>query len=363
MKRKSIKFFGLLMAGMLGICTSVKAETLSAGSSGSDVKAMQEKLIQLGFLEGIADGAFGNQTKAAVEEFQKANSLDVTGVIEDKEKALLLLGDECGFSKEYAKRAAVVAMTNGQASDVFSEDGSSYDTSKFHSYADTEGFYMTICSEGEWSQGEGNIWHVEGMILRMEEMNSYLKASMNIDFDGKNYIVSDVTRSIAGKEEDLNNPDKTNTEKMNPSHSNPFLTVSPELLKNGRSEQESIQEKATLQKSEEVIDSERASWVESQFSWWDGSHNELEKLIKANLNDEKSYDHIDTTYIDITDDEKLKLVNETLSSAGYTQRAEMGDLLIITEFSAKNSFNATVKSTAIGIASYKNDVLTLVGIE
>lgn len=34
MKRKSIKFWVLLMAGMLGICTSVKAEPLSAGSSG-----------------------------------------------------------------------------------------------------------------------------------------------------------------------------------------------------------------------------------------------------------------------------------------------------------------------------------------
>lgn len=42
-----------------------------------------------------------------MEEFQKANSLEVTGVIEDKEKALLVLGDECGFSQEYAKRAAV----------------------------------------------------------------------------------------------------------------------------------------------------------------------------------------------------------------------------------------------------------------
>lgn len=33
------------------------------------------------------------------------------------------------------------------------------------------------------------------------------------------------------------------------------------------------------------------------------------------------------------------------------------------EFSAKNAFNATVKNTALGIASYSLDTITLIAIE
>lgn len=46
---------------------------------------------------------------------------------------------ESTFPVKNAKRAAVVAITNSLASDVFKEDGNTYDVSKFHSYADTSG--------------------------------------------------------------------------------------------------------------------------------------------------------------------------------------------------------------------------------
>jgi hypothetical protein len=41
--------------------------------------------------------------------------------------------------------------------------------------------------------------------------------------------------------------------------------------------------------------------IENQFSAWDGSHMKLEALLKANLNDPKSYEHVKTTYIDYDD--------------------------------------------------------------
>ena len=47
-----------------------KYETLQTGSSGGQVTALQEKLIQLGFLEGAADGEYGKKTREAVLEFQ-----------------------------------------------------------------------------------------------------------------------------------------------------------------------------------------------------------------------------------------------------------------------------------------------------
>lgn len=50
------------------------------------------------------------------------------------------------------------------------------------------------------------------------------------------------------------------------------------------------------------FNNERNIWIKSQFSVWDGSHRELEKLVKKNLNDEKSFDHIETTYRDIANE-------------------------------------------------------------
>ena len=106
--------------------------------------------------------------------------------------------------------------------------------------------------------------------------------------------------------------------------------------------------------------SERNRWIQGQFSAWDGAHTELEKLIVKNLNDEKSYNHIQTTYRDIAKESDRDDVNKVLADAGYSQRVEVGDLFIQTEFSAKNAFGGTIKNTAFGIASYSNNTITLI---
>lgn len=60
--------------------------------------------------------------------------------------------------------------------------------------------------------------------------------------------------------------------------------------------------------------------IESQFSAWDGSHRNLEKLIKENLNDPDSYEHLKTNYWD------------------------MDSLIVVrTEYTAKNGFGGRVQ--------------------
>lgn len=264
---------------------------------------------------------------------------------------------EVSFSKEYAKRAAVVAMTNAQATDVFTADGSKYDPSKFHSYDDVSGFYMSVYEDGSWVAKDATTWHVDGLTLDIAGYDTYVKASLDVTFDGKNYIISNVTRVIANlKYLDSNDPSKINIEEMNPSASNPFLTVAPELVEKERAETPATE-------SLNAKDTARTNWIESQFSWWDGSHNELEELIISSLNDEKSYKHIDTTYIDVKDETLRDSVNSILQSSGYSRKAEIGDLFIMTEFSAKNAFGGTIKSTAFGISSYANNTISLIGIE
>ena len=56
--------------------------TLRYGSSGSDVKKLQQALINAGYDLGStgADGIYGNKTAAAVKAYQKANGLSVDGI-------------------------------------------------------------------------------------------------------------------------------------------------------------------------------------------------------------------------------------------------------------------------------------------
>lgn len=54
--------------------------TLNTKTSGAAVKKVQERLIELGYLKGNADGVYGAKTKKAVTEFQKYNGLSADGV-------------------------------------------------------------------------------------------------------------------------------------------------------------------------------------------------------------------------------------------------------------------------------------------
>lgn len=58
----------------------IERPTVQRGDKGDEAKAVQEKLIELGFLVGTADGDFGKKSEAAVKLFQKANGLEETGV-------------------------------------------------------------------------------------------------------------------------------------------------------------------------------------------------------------------------------------------------------------------------------------------
>ena len=53
--------------------------TLTLGMTGNDVYALQERLIELRYLTGVADGVFGAETQAALIAFQKNNSLTADG--------------------------------------------------------------------------------------------------------------------------------------------------------------------------------------------------------------------------------------------------------------------------------------------
>lgn len=83
---------------------------LTLGSSGPDVKALQQKLKDLGFDPNGVDGNFGPGTDKAVRAFQEANGLGVDGKV--------------GPGTQAALDAAATAITGGAAVTPVS-DGSS----------------------------------------------------------------------------------------------------------------------------------------------------------------------------------------------------------------------------------------------
>ena len=61
--------------------TATPFTSLKLGSSGQDVRSVQQKLKQLGFLKGTVDGDFGKATEEAVKAFQKQYGLEVDGKV------------------------------------------------------------------------------------------------------------------------------------------------------------------------------------------------------------------------------------------------------------------------------------------
>ena len=56
----------------------------TAGDFDDEIVTIQERLIKLGYLDGTADGSYGELTEEAVKAFQTANKLEETGSVDQK---------------------------------------------------------------------------------------------------------------------------------------------------------------------------------------------------------------------------------------------------------------------------------------
>lgn len=102
-----------------------------------------------------------------------------------------------------------------------------------------------------------------------------------------------------------------------------------------------VDKKAAVAKA--IVDAQIAkktaykAWVDAQFSSWDGSHTYLVDLVKENLNDNKSFKHVKTTYSD------------------------KGTYLIVKmTYRASNAFGGIILQNVTAKADYKTNIITII---
>lgn len=106
----------LLLCAALALCLGALAEPnaidVAADMSSDEIYRLEQRLSALGYLNGEADSAYDADTRSALESFQQANGLDVTGVadattIERLEGGQALSRQDylTGFANAYAQMA------------------------------------------------------------------------------------------------------------------------------------------------------------------------------------------------------------------------------------------------------------------
>ena len=95
------RWLAALVAGALALCAAGAAEP-AAGMSAEEIGSLESRLNALGYLASAPDGAFDADTQLALESFQQANGLDVTG--QPDRATLDKLNGEAVSRQDYLRR-------------------------------------------------------------------------------------------------------------------------------------------------------------------------------------------------------------------------------------------------------------------
>ncbi len=336
--------------------TQTETAWMKKGDESEKVEILQKRLIALGYLKGKASGKFDSRLEEAVKAYQKKSGIPVTGTISETDWNAI-----ADVIKEMALRASIVFTSNGHNPNVFKSDGNTFDVRKFKSYSDTKDFYLVLTSKGTWTETGIDAWHVEDIVMHIAGYDCYVKGTYDIRLEGDKFIITN-SNYVQSALKYINTNDPKHISNNVESDDNPYLTVPMSMVKDDR--KDGSMTELTSRTKKDIAEKEKMhDWAMGQFSIWDGSHKEFVKLVKKNMNDEKSFKHIETNYTEVIDEYTKDNINSILKSAGVKDRVDIGDLFLIMQFSGKNAFNATIKNTAYGIAFYRTNSLKILSIE
>lgn len=83
-KRRLLAALAILFAvniALILMIQSAQAATYRVGSTGTQVRTIQDKLKRWGYYDGAVDGIFGRATEKAVRRFQRSNGLADDGIV------------------------------------------------------------------------------------------------------------------------------------------------------------------------------------------------------------------------------------------------------------------------------------------
>ena len=113
-RRRLLAALALLFAVNIAVilfAQSAHAVTYRQGSTGGQVRVIQEKLKRWGYYDGAVDGIFGSATAKAVRQFQQKNGLQVDGIVGRETLAALgMTGSGGGTSAGAAAQDASVTL-------------------------------------------------------------------------------------------------------------------------------------------------------------------------------------------------------------------------------------------------------------
>lgn len=117
-----MKLRALVIALFAVSSTAAMANISSSLNDSSNVRELQQALIDKGFDAGPVDGKAGPQTKAAIKKFQQAQNLTATGKLDQKTVAALALNTSTGTSASPSSNDASVTPPSSQPSPNASQE-------------------------------------------------------------------------------------------------------------------------------------------------------------------------------------------------------------------------------------------------
>lgn len=113
-KRRLLAALALLFAVnivLILFAQNASASTYRRGSSGEQVRVIQDKLKRWGYYDGAVDGIFGSATEKAVRYFQRSNGLAEDGIVgKNTLTALGMFNTGAGSSGTAAQDATVALL-------------------------------------------------------------------------------------------------------------------------------------------------------------------------------------------------------------------------------------------------------------
>lgn len=122
-----------------------KYKTLKKASKGDDVLALQERLVELNYLEGKQDGKYGAKTIAAVKAFQKANGLKANGIANPETQAAIF-AEDAKVNKDYSdlKYTKLSEDPDSYEGGNYKFSGRVLQVMEDDTYAETRGIYTVL---------------------------------------------------------------------------------------------------------------------------------------------------------------------------------------------------------------------------